>query len=58
MPLQDSPYLILGIVNAVVALGAALWIVQRRPVRGVRTFTVAVLCLAAWSVTDTFSHIQ
>jgi PAS domain S-box-containing protein len=57
MPLQESPYLILGIVNAALALGAALWILQRRPVRGARTFAVIVLCLAGWSATHTFSYL-
>ncbi len=55
---HESPYIILGILNTVIAFGAALWILQRRPVQGVRTFAVAVLCLAGWSATDTFGRLS
>ncbi len=58
MPWSESPYLILGILNAAIALASVLWIWQRRPARGARTFATAMLCMAAWSATDTFGRLS
>ena len=58
MSWSEAPYLILGMLNAAIALASVLWIWQRRPARGARTFATVMLCMAAWSAMDTLARLS
>ena len=53
----QSPLVIVGISNAVIALACALWIRLHRPVRGMRSFVVLLLCVAGWSAADALERL-
>jgi len=57
MPCDPSPLVILGTVNAAIALASAWWIRLHRPLRGLQSFMALLLCVAGWSAADALERL-